>query len=130
MCRRLSRLFPGRAFHSVQIAEAGFNSPLVAGTTLSLVFIDSDHLGAWAGCNSYGATYQLDGTHLLIQTDIQTLIACPHDLQAQDQWLFGVLRSRPAIAVSGPSLALGVGDLQVQFLESNGGAPVFDPLTI
>jgi heat shock protein HslJ len=119
----------GRAFHSVEITEAGFPASLVAGTSLTLVFMDSDHLGASAGCNSYGATYQLIGSQLVIKDDVQTLIACRHDLESQDQWLFDLLRRRPTIAISGSSLALGKGDLLVQFLEVVRPTPAFDPLS-
>jgi heat shock protein HslJ len=120
----------GRSFRSVQVTEAGFDAPLVPGTRLSLVFIDSSHLGASAGCNSYGAVYRLIGSHLLIKADVQTLIACPDDLQRQEQWLFGLLRASPTIAVSATGLALGEGDLLVQFLDSGDGAPMNDPQAI
>jgi heat shock protein HslJ len=120
----------GRSFHSIQITEAGFDAPLVAGTTLSLVFIDSSHLGAWAGCNGYGAIYRLAGSHLLIKDDVETLIACPKDLTSQEQWLFDFLRASPAAVISGSSLALGEGDLLIQFIESDNRTASYDPLSI
>jgi heat shock protein HslJ len=120
----------GRAFRSVQVTEAGFDAPLIPGTTLSLVFIDSSHLGASAGCNGYGAIYQLIDSHLVIKDDVQTLIACPEKLATQEQWLFGLLRARPTIAVTATGLGLGEGDLLVQFLDQDGGSGWNDPTAI
>jgi heat shock protein HslJ len=111
----------GRPFRAIQLTEAGFSRPLLPGTSLLLVFIDSTHLGARAGCNSFGATYRLDGSRLMVSNDVETLIACAHDLHSQEDWLFDFLRANPAIALSGDALSLGEGDRLALFLDVHSG---------
>ncbi len=111
----------GRAFRGIQVTEAGFARPVVAGTSMSVVFIDSTHVGARAGCNSFGAMYRLHGPTLVIRNEVETLIACTGDLDSQEEWLFDLLRSSPVIVLSGHALAIGEGDRQADFLEVDRG---------
>jgi heat shock protein HslJ len=80
----------------------------VAETEITLSFQDG-RISARAGCNTMtgGATWD-DGV-LRVPADglATTMMACPDDLQAQDEWLMALLTSAPALSLSGGVLTVG-----------------------
>lgn len=80
----------------------------VADTEITLSF-DDGRISARAGCNTMmgGATWD-DGV-LRVPSDglASTMMACPGDLQAQDEWLMALLTSDPALSLSGGVLTVG-----------------------
>jgi heat shock protein HslJ len=83
---------------------------LVAGTVVSLTFTDGT-LSFSAGCNSMNAGYEItDGTLELTSEVAGTLMGCPEDKQAQDEWLTGFLSGGPEATVDGDVLTLTSGD--------------------
>jgi heat shock protein HslJ len=83
---------------------------LVADTVVSLTFTDGT-VSFSAGCNSMNAGYELtDGTLGLTSEVAGTLMACPPDLQEQDDWLSGFMADSPTATVDGDVLTLVVGD--------------------
>jgi heat shock protein HslJ len=96
----------GRTFVATQVA----GHEQVPGTEIRLSFEDGT-VGAHAGCNSMSGPATWDDGVLVVPADglAQTLIGCPDDLAAQDEWLVGLLTSRPAIALSDDGV-LTVGD--------------------
>jgi heat shock protein HslJ len=103
----------GREFLSVRVMEGDAERPLVEGTRIRLSFRDGD-LGASAGCNSLGATYRMDGDLLVVDGGTMTEIGCDEALQAQDDWLFDFLASRPTLALSGSDLSLAGGGAVIE----------------
>jgi heat shock protein HslJ len=83
---------------------------LVDGTVVSLTFTDGT-LSFSAGCNSMNAGYEVtDGTLELTSEVAGTLMGCPEDKQAQDEWLSGFLGDGPEATIDGDVLTLTSGD--------------------
>ncbi|HEY5888174.1 MAG TPA: META domain-containing protein [Acidimicrobiales bacterium] len=83
---------------------------LVADTVVSLTFTDGN-LSFSAGCNTMNAGYELtDGTLALTSEVAGTLMACPPELQDQDEWLSGFMADSPTATVDGEVLTLAAGD--------------------
>jgi heat shock protein HslJ len=83
---------------------------LVADTVVSLTFTDGN-LSFSAGCNTMNAGYELtDGTLALTSEVAGTLMACPPELQDQDEWLSGFMADSPTATVDGAVLTLAAGD--------------------
>ena len=106
----------GREFLSTSIAVDGMNRDLVAGTVIRLGFADG-HLSAIAGCNTFGATYRVEGDALAVTEASTTEMGCEADHQAQDEWLFALLADQPAITVDGDELVLSQGSTTIAFLD-------------
>lgn len=112
----------GREFLSTSIAVDGMNRDLVAGTVIRLGFADG-HLSATAGCNTYGATYRVEGDVLAVTDPSTTEMGCDLDHQVQDDWLFALLGAQPGITVDGDELVLSEGDTAVAFLDRTVAEP-------
>ena len=112
----------GRAFLSTSIAVDGMNRDLLAGTIIRLGFADG-HLSANAGCNTYGATYRVEGDVLAVTDASTTEMGCDPDHQAQDDWLFALLGDQPGITVDGDELVLSEGTTTVAFLDRTVAEP-------
>ncbi|MET0737929.1 MAG: META domain-containing protein [Acidimicrobiales bacterium] len=83
---------------------------LVADTVVSLTFTDGT-VSFSAGCNSMNAGYELtDGTLGLTSEVAGTMMACPPDLQEQDDWLSGFMAAGPGATIDGDVLTLAAGD--------------------
>jgi heat shock protein HslJ len=85
---------------------------LVAGSELTLSFA-ADLVVAEAGCNSMRGGWSVVDGVLAVETLAATLIGCPDDLQAQDQWLAAFLEGGPAVAVDGDVLTLTAADATI-----------------
>jgi heat shock protein HslJ len=98
----------GREFLSNGITDGGARFDLVPGTRVRLTFTDT-RVSASAGCNIFGATYRIDAGRLVIDGGAMTEMGCDEARNAQDQWLFGFLGSKPAVTLAGPDLTLDNG---------------------
>src|SRR5262245_49784100 len=78
---------------------------LVADTSLTLHF-EANRISANAGCNQMNGGYTIDEGVLRVGNMAQTLMACPDDLQKQDDWVAALLTSNPAISLAGDTLTL------------------------
>lgn len=94
----------GRIFLSTQVN----GRTLVEGTQVRLTF-GAGQVSANAGCNTMSGAAGWDGGTLTVGAGelATTMIGCPPDLQAQDEWLAGLLTSSPALALDGDTLTLG-----------------------
>ena len=80
---------------------------LVEGTTVTLTF-DTERISATAGCNTLnGAASWDDGTLSVDEPLAGTMMACPPELEGQDEWLRQLLTSSPEIALDGSVLTVG-----------------------
>ncbi|TPV92628.1 MAG: META domain-containing protein [Myxococcales bacterium FL481] len=105
--------FFGRRFLATEIEMEGDPYDVVPNTNLSLAFEAADPafggegwLAADAGCNSFGASYSLDGSVLVVGDGVTTEIACEEPLAAQEGWYFAFLQASPTFALNGSSLVL------------------------
>ena len=93
----------GRTYASTEVR--GFE--LVAGTVVTLTFAGGQ-LGASAGCNAMsGAARWHEGRLDVAGQLATTMIACPADLQAKDEWLAELLTSSPSMSLDGSTLTIG-----------------------
>lgn len=99
----------GKTFTSTSVE----GHDLVEGSTIELTF-DDGHLGVSAGCNSMGADYEVDdGTLAWTGPATSTLIGCPDDLAAQDQWLTELFTDGVEAELDGSTLTLTDGDVEI-----------------
>lgn len=107
----------GRSFLSTALTVDSVAKPLVSGTQISLSFA-SDALTASAGCNTFSASYHLDGASLVIGQGASTEMGCDAPRMAQDTWLFGLLDASPALALpDADHLSLTAGTTVITFLD-------------
>jgi len=84
---------------------------LVADTTIRLTFEDGN-LSVNAGCNTMFAPYELtDDSLAWTEEPAATMMGCPDDLAAQDQWLADLFTTGVGAAVDGGSLTLTSDDV-------------------
>ena len=98
----------GREFLSNGITDGGAAFALVPGTRVRLNFRDTS-LSASAGCNTFGASYRIDGGRLVIDGGAMTEMGCDDARNRQDQWLFAFLGSKPGVTLTGTDLTLDNG---------------------
>ncbi len=99
----------GHEYLSTSVRQAGADRPLVVGTRIRLSFRDGD-MGASVGCNSMGGAYRIEDGRLVFSGGSMTEMGCDPDRHAQDDWLIGLLGSRPSIAQDGSELTLTAGE--------------------
>ena len=123
----LAAQLDGRAFLSTGVAVGGAPKQLVAGTRIRLEF-RQDTLGAAAGCNTFGATFHIDGAILRISGGATTEMGCDQPRHDQDEWLFGLLGSSPTLALAGDQLTVTAGTTLITLLDRRTAQPDL-PLT-
>ena len=97
--------FDGTEWLSTAVTEDGADRPLVHGTRIRVSFTDGE-LAASAGCNTMGGAYRVEEGLLVVEGGAITEMGCDEQRHAQDDWLFGLLGSQPAIAQEGDKLTL------------------------
>ncbi|MDQ2965091.1 MAG: META domain-containing protein [Chloroflexota bacterium] len=107
----------GRTFLSTKVTDKGADRPLVPGTTIRLTFNKDGQLGVNAGCNHMGGTYRMDGGTLRFEGGAMTEMGCDEPRHKQDDWLFGLLGSKPTVALAGNDLTITAGDFVIRLLD-------------
>jgi heat shock protein HslJ len=112
----------GRTFLSTELTVDGAAKQLVAGTRIRLGF-EKGTLSAAAGCNTFGATFHLDGAILRTSSGAMTEMGCDRPRADQDQWLFGLLGESPTLALSGDRLTITAGTTVIVLLDRRVAEP-------
>jgi heat shock protein HslJ len=87
---------------------------LVTGSTVRLTF-ENGSLSANAGCNTMSSTYDVtDGRLAWTGHPMSTMMGCPDDLTAQDQWLSDLLEHGADVTLDGDDLTLVSGDATLE----------------
>lgn len=123
----LARQLDGRAFLSTGVTVGSAAKQLVAGTRIRLEFRQGS-LSAAAGCNTFGATFHLDGAILRISGGATTEMGCDQPRHDQDEWLFGLLGSSPTLALAGDQFTVTAGTTVITLLDRRIAQPDL-PLT-
>jgi heat shock protein HslJ len=105
-----------REFLSNGITDGGAAFDLVPGTRVRLNFTDTS-LSASAGCNSFGASYRIEGGRLVVDGGAMTEMGCDDPREKQDQWLFAFLGSRPGVTLAGTDLTLDNGQVIMRMVD-------------
>ena len=107
----------GRQFWSASVSEGGVDRPLVDGTRIALRF-DGGNIGASAGCNSIGGTYELQPNGVLVVAElVMTEIGCDAPRHRQDEFVIAVLTASPVVSLTGDVLSLTADDVVIELLD-------------
>ena len=72
----------------------GAETPVLEGTTVTLIFESGGQAGGSGGCNSYGTDYQVQDNTLIFGEIVSTLMACTEEgITEQEQRYLTALRS-------------------------------------
>ncbi len=108
----------GRTFLSTSVTENGEPRPLVAGTRITLNFVEDGHrLGAQAGCNQMGGQASFSGGRLVVGDLATTEMGCDPPRHAQDEWLARFLTSRPTWSHAASTLTLDNGTTRIELVD-------------
>lgn len=99
--------------------QQAVTTPLV-GTSMTAVFADGIIAGD-SGCNSYHATYTVDGTSISIGAMVSTRRACADDVMAQEQAFLTALQAATQYELTADRLTLrdDAGAIQVDLLPAS-----------
>jgi len=83
-------------------------SSVIVGTTITAVFSPDGNVTGNAGCNSYGAGYQIDGAELIIEPPVSTKMYCgePEGIMDQENRYLNLLESVAGYQIDGNRLDL------------------------
>jgi heat shock protein HslJ len=88
-------------------------TPVVAGSEVTLLFDESGGASGSAGCNSYGGVYQVDQGRLVFSELVNTLMACTEaTLMDQEAQYLRALQSAGTFELSAERLLIHYGDEQ------------------
>lgn len=91
----------------VSLGPPGEEQPVLPGSAITLQFENTGEAGGSAGCNSYGADYQVQGVTLTFGPMARTAQACvDEDLMDQEQRYFEALQSAGPFMLADGSLTL------------------------
>ena len=90
---------------SLALATDAVSSP-VAGTDVTLEFLDDGSAAGSGGCNSFHTTYAVDGASIGFDPVASTRMACEPEVMSQETAVFGALESAASFDVEGDVLTL------------------------
>ncbi|BDT99027.1 META domain-containing protein [Nocardia sputorum] len=108
----------GRTFLSTDVEGA----PIPGGGPLTISFTE-DRVAADAGCNKFTGAVSLDDQVLRVSGLATTLMACEDERHGADEWLSGLLNSRPSWRLEGSRLTLRSPDRTVTLLDKKVARP-------
>ncbi len=123
----------GGEYVATAITEGGEDRPLVAGSELRITFTPVEapadalpQMTFVAGCNTQGASYDVDGDTLHLAPGFSTSMGCEQELMDQDAWLAGVLDGDVGWSLDGDTLTLSAGDVEITLAPREAVAPDAD----
>ena len=93
-CSTNTSLLEDKKWFLVSYSEQNNLQDIIGGTEITATFDSSnDQLGGSAGCNTYGATYQIRGNTIIISEVYSTEMACqsPDGVMIQEQQYLKIL---------------------------------------
>ncbi|MCE7985510.1 MAG: META domain-containing protein [Caldilinea sp. CFX5] len=82
-------------------------TPVVAGSTVTLEFSADGQAGGSAGCNTYGGSYAVQGDQLVFGEMVSTLMACVDQAVTEQEMAYlAALQSAGRFAVDGDMLRI------------------------
>jgi heat shock protein HslJ len=99
---------------STYVSTSVTGEELVEGSTINLSF-EGPRMQMSAGCNIISAAYEInDGTLAWTGEPAATMMACPDDLTAQDQWLIKFFQDGVTATSDGSTLTLANDDVTIE----------------
>lgn len=108
----------GTHWDFVSFGAPGEETPILSDSSITLQFEATGEAGGSAGCNSYGADYEVQGDTLSFSPIVSTMMACADEaLMDQEQRYLQALQSAGPFMLAGESLTLwyGEGENQLNF---------------
>lgn len=102
----------------VLVSYGPASDPVAAlpGTKVTAVFDAAGQVGGSTGCNSYSASYQIDGSQLTIGNVAQTLMACAEEtIMAQEAAYTAALGAAQTITIEGDTLIIAYKGGELRF---------------
>jgi heat shock protein HslJ len=97
----------GTSWQLESISPTGAENPVIGETPLTLEFQADGQAGGEGGCNSFGATYQVEDGKLTFGEITQTERACVDTrLMEQEQQYFEALRTADSYVLAGDRLTI------------------------
>ena len=101
------------------VLESIGDTPVVAGSEVSLQFDADNQAGGNAGCNSYGGTYVLTGSQIEFTEIVSTLMACVDEtMMDQESAYLQALNSAHSVSVEGDRLTISYEGGQLNFVRA------------
>lgn len=91
----------------VSFGPVGAEEPVVAGSEITLSFVTGGQAGGSGGCNSYGGSYQVDGSKVTFGEIVSTLMACADEaVNEQEGRYLAALGAATSFEMRGDSLTI------------------------
>ncbi len=105
---RFHEASPAGAWDATAFLQRDAVSSPLPGTEVTAVFGEDGTLAGTAGCNTYRATYEIDGAEITIGEPAATKKACttPEGVMEQEQAYLAALPRAASYSVEGPKLSL------------------------
>ena len=87
------------------VNDVGAPVPIVKGSTVALT-VEGTSLRATTGCNTLTGTVRVVDSTLVVDGLGGTEMGCEPNLMRQEEWVGEMLRARPRLELSGPTLSL------------------------
>jgi len=107
----------------VSLSEAGVETPVLEGPTVTLEFDAGGQVVGLGGCNSYGTNYQVQGNLLSFREIIHTQMACQQEgIGQQEERYFQALQTAGRFELTGDRLTIWYdhGQGKLNLVKSNG----------
>jgi heat shock protein HslJ len=102
------------------VNDVGAPSAVVEGSAVALAF-DGTALRVMTGCNTLTGTVRVVNSTLVVDGLGGTEMGCEPALMRQEEWVAQMLRARPRLELSGPTLSLLWGDHWLGLSSEAGG---------
>jgi heat shock protein HslJ len=110
---------------SVDGLQGGAEPPIDRPTNIQLGFsAQGEHAIGWSGiCNSHSGHVRITATSLEVERVGGTLIGCGDEREAEDEWLFRFMDSKPEWRLADTRLTLIADDVRIELEALRGGNP-------
>lgn len=106
-------LLENSKWHLTLFGAPDAETPVVAGSTITLEFSADGKAGGSAGCNTYGGSYEVQGDQLLFGEMVSTLMACADAAVMEQEMVYlAALQSASRFEVTDGMLKLWYDDEQ------------------
>lgn len=103
----------GTRWQLVSFGAPGSETPVMEGSNVTLAFEPAGQAGGYGGCNSFGATYEIQGSKLSFDEIVSTLRACADQrVTQQEQDYLQALETASDFESSEDQLTIRYGDDQ------------------
>jgi heat shock protein HslJ len=85
-------------------------SGLIEGTSITALFGEDGSLSGSAGCNTYNASYSVDGNAITISQPASTMMACEEAVMAQESAYLTMLPQAATYAINGDRMEIRTAD--------------------